>query len=421
MPDINLLADTKGTESNGKPKKVPPLRIEYSKPEDRKGVDRPLTKPSGILLWFRSLFTRKPGGKKVVPPKPREVVPKFGKLTKEPEDIFANLEAPEIVLMQRRSSDQGNGVSPRGTRITQEPAGSSGGVRPQQQKPQPTVTTPPEPMIEGGPLRMPAAPRIVPFKPQQPMSAPAVTPLKPQQPVQQLRREQQRGPMPKPEKKKGAEAEYTEEFEGVNLLPEEMVTTFNPKKKLTTVGLVALATALFVGIVDVSLVLWKDTQVRKTDEKRQETDQVIAKIKALEPDQQKAIAFKAQNDVMRMLLNNHTYWTKFLSLFERYTLPTVYYAAGIQTSIGSNLSLTGSAPDMETILEQLALYQKAPEYISSVSINTITRQPKESGFSFIVDLSFNRNAYYMPIDVAAAANTNAPTAQPSSTTTGGSL
>ncbi len=203
-------------------------------------------------------------------------------------------------------------------------------------------------------------------------------------------------------------------FDGVNLLPEELVTTFDPKKKLTTIGLTALATALAIGILEVALLLWQETRVQKTEEKRAEVTATIQNIKSLENEQRKAILLKSSNDIIRQLLNRHVYWTKFLDSFERYTLPTVFYPGGLTIDVGGGISLTGIAPDIETITQQLTIYQTAANFIKDIKIDSISRSPEGGGYGFVADFTFLPDVYYNPIDQSSGGgntttNTNSRT------------
>lgn len=191
---------------------------------------------------------------------------------------------------------------------------------------------------------------------------------------------------------------------GVNLLPEELVVSFDLRKQLATLGLVAVAAALVVGVIYVSLLLWEETQVRKTDEKKLATQEVLLKLSALRKEQQQAILLKASNDVIRQLLNKHVYWTKFFDKFEQYTLPAVYYPSGVSTDLSGTLSLTGVAPDVETIIEQLVVYRAATDFVASVNIDNITRVEDEQNYNFIVDFKFVPDIYYRPIDVASGSS-----------------
>lgn len=403
MTDINLLQDTKVTGDPDKSKKPVSAKIEYSKPDNHKSIDRPLTKPSGLALWFRSFFRKRtPNQKPPVPAPKRTKEPNFGSALKEPEDIFSNIDVPDMVLMQQRQPEGDRRPSgPAGTRIVQEAAGRTTEVARQKQPQKPmTVTAPPESIIEGGPLRMPSVPKP-PSSIRPPVPQPEPMPAQPQPPKPTAQPQPlQRGKQPFGIRKQVDESKQpNEEFEGVNLLPEELVTTFSPKKKLITLAFTALAAALFVGIIDVGLVLWKDTQVKKTDEKRAEVARVLSRIKSLEPEQKNAIVYKAENDALRILLQRHMYWTKFLALFEHATLPEIYYPAGIQTASGGNLTLTGSAPDLQSILRQVALYQQVTDLIVSAGVNTITYDSKSTRYTFIIELSFNKSSYYNPPEV----------------------
>lgn len=385
MPDINLLADTKQDEPpRAKPKPVPSAPVEYSTPSAPGGTTNQLRKPSGFGLWVRSLWRgrtpRRPADEPA-PPRPTARPPVRTPAAAggpEPEDIFADIPT-----------------------VTGGPA--------KRQPPRPSVAGPTGPRPgEWPPLpKLPAWSGSPPAAPRPSTNVPrSVPPIPPTPPRRTLT-------IPPPPRRPSRASAAPAEPSGVNLLPEEFVTTFNPRQKLTTIGLTALATALVVGIVDVSLLLWKETQVRRTIEKRTEVAEVIAKIKSLEKEQRQAITLKASNDVIRQLLNRHIYWTKLLELFERYTLPNVYYPSGITVDVSGALNLVGSAPDIETILQQLAVYQRATDLVKSVSIDTISREGEDSTrFSFVADFMLAPNAFYQPIDqlgVAGAASSNTPT------------
>ncbi len=396
MPDINLIEDTK--TSNGdtsSTKKVAPSPLMYSKVEHEKKGERQLMKPSGPMLWLRSLFSRRPKGKPATLPKPPVPPPHIGEIKKDPNDIFADFEMPETVLMTRRASAEPRMATPQASRIVQVPAGSMTGATPTP-RPLPVVVQRAQPSVEGSPLktpnRPPATPTFVANRANIPAAPPHATPVPM---VPDHAKKTLKDMMKKKSKKSDVDSEDTG---SVNLLPEEFVTTFNPKKKLTTLGLVVAAAVLLVGIVDVSLLLWKETQVKKTNDKTAEVSQVIAKIKALEPDQRLAIAYKAQNDVLRQLLNRHVYWTQFLTKFQQYTLPTINYPSGISLDLNGVVTLTGIAPDLETVLQQLAIYQNAPDFIQSAGINTVARSAKGSTYTFVVDITFNPTVFYRPID-----------------------
>ncbi len=394
MPDINLIDDTKTPDGDpSTTKRTPPAPLQYSKVEDGKKGDRPLMKPSGPVLWLKSLFSRTPKGKKTITPKPTPP-PKIGEIKKDPDDIFADIDVPDTVLMARRPEAEPRPPGPVASRIVQPPAGSSKDMTPTPRAATPAVPQA-QPPMEGAPLRPPVRPPAVPPVIAQRANLPPASTLRPAPPVPP-HDVAKLAPQKQADKKK-PDAD-SEDYGGVNLLTEEFDESFNPRKKLITLGLVAAAAVLLVGIVDVSLLLWKETQVKKTTEKTAEVNQMIGRIQALEPDQRLAIAYKAQNDVLRQLLNQHVYWTQFLGTFQQYTLPDVIYPSGISLDLGGTVSLTGMAPDLETVLAQLAVYQNAPTLVQSAAIDTITRDQRGETYSFVIDLVFNPSVFYRPID-----------------------
>ena len=390
MPDINLIEDTKTPNGDSSTaKKAPSAPLQYSNVEDAKKGDHPLMKPSGPSLWLKSLFSRNSEGKKVSTPKPTS--PKIGEVKKDPDDIFADFDAPGTVLMARRPAAEPRVPTQPASRIVQTPAGSSIGAAPVQRA-APVPVPQPQPAIEGAPLKTPVVPPFAARRANIP-PAPTLRPA-PAAPPHDAGNKAPRDAAKKKPKRSDADAG---ELGGVNLLTEEFDEAFNPRKKLTTLGLVAAAAALLVGIVDVSLLLWKETQVKKTNDKTAEVNQMIATIKELEPDQRLAIAYRAQNDVLRQLLNRHVYWTQFLNRFQQYTLPDVFYPSGISLDLGGSVSMTGVAPDLETVLSQFAIYQNAPDLVQSAAVNTITRDSGGERYSFVIDLVFNPTVFYRPI------------------------
>lgn len=185
----------------------------------------------------------------------------------------------------------------------------------------------------------------------------------------------------------------------MNLLPDDLVTSYDPKKKLNTIILVAVAAALVVGIIDVSLLLWKETVTRKASEKSTEASIVEAQIKSkeLQDSRQAAVVLRESNRTLKKLLDSHIYWTKFLAHFEKYTLSTVKFPSGVSASPGGTLSLTGSAPDLATVVAQLKVYQKATDFITSATINAVARDTKKGTYTFILNLSFRPDVLYDPI------------------------
>ncbi|MBI4092867.1 MAG: hypothetical protein HY420_03000 [Candidatus Kerfeldbacteria bacterium] len=390
MPDINLLEEKEEADEKSAAKpKIPPARIEYSSPESKAEHGRLLKKPSTFSLWFRSLF-RRPGAQH-----PRPTPPVTGEKSAprrpSPDTTKSNIAEPEDIFADLPSYGGGPVKKPAGP-SPQPPAPS--GPKPGDFPPLPRMSEW-TPTTGQSPRKPPATPR--PPRPQTlGESSPSSSPLSPL--ISQIKRKPARQALRQ-------RAPVAEEDAGVNLLPEELVVDFEPRKKLTTLGLVALAAALVVGVIDVSLLLWKETQVKKTREKEGEVAQTVQRIKALETEQRRAIALRSSTRTIRALLNTHIYWTEFLKKFEKYTLPTVIYPGGITTTFRAGITLTGRAPDIATITKQLAVYQQATDFIKTAKVENIIRNHEkgsEGTYNFIVDLTFVDEVYNNPVDALTA-------------------
>ncbi len=392
MPDINLLADrtTTGNDDRKDRQRPAPPKIEYSTPEQRVTEPSPLRRPSAFMLWAKSLFRRSPGKKAAasVPPlpKPRPVASSPSKVPvgSQPEDIFAGIGGTRGGP-RPKTKPSNDGSTPSGAR--------PGDFPPLPNPPSWAVSTKPGSVAE--PPRFTPPPRTANVSPGF-VAGPA-----PSGPTGRLGRPQL---PPRPTSRRSFLGKDDEApFSGVNLLPEDLVTSFEPRQKFITLGLTVLATVLVIGIAYVGLLVFRETQVKKTHEVEAKVAEITTKINSLEPDQKNALRFKAKNDIIRQLLNRHVYWTQFLAAFEEATLSTVFYPTGITADTTSAaLSLTGTAPSIAVVNEQLKAYAEATKLVQAVKIDSI-KIDQESGFgySFFVDFIFNPGIYYRPIDDSA--------------------
>lgn len=102
MVDINLLKDTKGSESEHKPPPLPPT-VRLSSPGRERLEEKKAKPPSGFALWLKGLFSRQPKIEATpAKPKPAAPPPKAPKVKgiAEPEvittpvDIFEEVQKP---------------------------------------------------------------------------------------------------------------------------------------------------------------------------------------------------------------------------------------------------------------------------------------------------------------------------------------
>ena len=110
---------------------------------------------------------------------------------------------------------------------------------------------------------------------------------------------------------------------------------------------------------------------------------------------QEIAAMEEQITAVQSLLNQHIHWTRFLTLFEKYTLDDVYFE-GLTAGINGNLSLAAHGQDFTTAARQLLLLQsaEAKELVVSVDITGVS-DSGQGGVSFTIDLVLNSNLFYL--------------------------
>lgn len=145
--------------------------------------------------------------------------------------------------------------------------------------------------------------------------------------------------------------------------------------------------------------------------------------------EQQLIGFYSQITNLRQILANHVYATKFLSWLESHTEANVYYQ-GLTLSSGYKVTLKGVAKTEADVNQQLAIFESAPDVVSSNVSNVApvsqTGGVLRSGFAFNVTLTMKPSTFLSsPITATGASTaagtgttaTNAPAAVTATTTT----
>lgn len=103
-------------------------------------------------------------------------------------------------------------------------------------------------------------------------------------------------------------------------------------------------------------------------------------------------------DLVKKLLGTHIYWTNFLSMLEKYTLPDVHYD-GISATPSGKLSLSAHGSNFETVTKALQLLSSpvASEFVSTVSITGAHQVVSADGVTradFVIELTLNPDLFY---------------------------
>lgn len=159
----------------------------------------------------------------------------------------------------------------------------------------------------------------------------------------------------------------------VNLLPEDLIDQYEPKKKLVTLAVVSGLTIVGLAALYVAMLFYQSSIVTKTNEVRTESGSINLQIGQYQKERAAALAFKEKIDAISDRLDKHIYWSKFFSLLEKHTVPDVHYNNAFAGDINGQMTLEAVGKDYSSVARQLVAFQQADDFVESVVINSASR------------------------------------------------
>ncbi|USN53712.1 MAG: hypothetical protein H6760_00895 [Candidatus Nomurabacteria bacterium] len=190
----------------------------------------------------------------------------------------------------------------------------------------------------------------------------------------------------------------------VNLLPTEFQRSIDPRSKLISLGITVLITALVIGAAYGALTLYRTSILEQIQSLRTERSVVESTISDLRPSQREAITTKERTELVKTLLDQHVYWTRFFEKLEEYTIDDVYYIGAFNGSLGGQITLSAVGTSFSAPARQLIAFQQASDFVSSVRITSARSADSATGttvgstgteqISFSVTLSLLPDLFY---------------------------
>ncbi len=369
MPDINLLHDRetgeRAREELAKQKQKNQLTVELTNPQ--KASQHEPTETPGMSFWsfLKDFFTRFRGPRVEKPSGPPRILhqertpakPTERPVQKSKTRITEHYVPPEKV--QPPVEDIfAKPPSPPREDIPQPP-------RPGQERP----AVPPTPDLSGGSFdgRVITPPQVTP--------PPAQPPPFPPREIPPAVPPSEQGPkMQEPGEPSGT-------FLGVNLVPEEMMSSLGTRNRVAMLGLVALIAILIIATGYVGMSIYESRVNNEAQSNRGQIEQIDAQLRRLNETKQKAVAFHTGTQTVLSLLDKHIYWTKFLSGLEKYTVDTVFYRS-VSADQAGTVTLTASTSDFRSVSRQLLALEQAKDFIKTVSITSASARTEE-GATFV--------------------------------------
>lgn len=199
----------------------------------------------------------------------------------------------------------------------------------------------------------------------------------------------------------------------VNLLTEDLVSTFSPQKKFMQLGLIALGAAVVVGLGYAGLKLYASNISHQVSVDRQQLDTLTQQTASLAADQQQVTSTTNKIAAVKALIDRHTRWTRFFAALERYTLPTVNYGSNFTGDISGSMTLAATTTSFDEVAKQYLVLEQAvanKDFISSFSITgaSETGTGGDRHAEFTISLNILHELLENPPQVTKAPTTSVP-------------
>ncbi len=177
----------------------------------------------------------------------------------------------------------------------------------------------------------------------------------------------------------------------VNLLSEELISTFNPRQKMIQLGLFALGAILILGGAYAALRVYRSTVAKQVTADQQSIAKVETDITSLSQQQQAVVVTTKKLGAVKALIDRHVRWSRFFHQLEHYTLPTVSFGPSFAANIGGAMSFSATTTSYENVAKQYLVLQQAiknQDFISEFTITGASESKTPSGDRVNFTLSF---------------------------------
>ena len=145
----------------------------------------------------------------------------------------------------------------------------------------------------------------------------------------------------------------------INLIKEDSSISFDWGKNLSTIFLVFFIAAVLVAEIYFGLDWWQNQEMVKTQKTVVEVAKLNKEIATLNNQANEAFKYKDKVFVLTGLLNNHVYWSNFLTWLEKNTLSSVQYD-GLSGNVSGNYSFTVTSKTYADVSWQVKAFLNDP-------------------------------------------------------------
>ncbi len=167
-------------------------------------------------------------------------------------------------------------------------------------------------------------------------------------------------------------------FIDVNLVPADVWSQEEPRRRLRLLAVAVGIAIVIVGGGWFGLGAYQDRIQHRAEEVSTQVASVESTIAGRREVQRAAIAVRERTTLIQGLFDNHTYWTRFYSLLETYTVADVYFTSFAGDTSGK-LTLSAVGRDFGSVARQYVTFQGAADFATDVSITGATAVLNDDG------------------------------------------
>ncbi|MHB8903574.1 MAG: hypothetical protein ACYC40_00510 [Patescibacteria group bacterium] len=181
----------------------------------------------------------------------------------------------------------------------------------------------------------------------------------------------------------------------INLIKEDSSVSFDWGKNLSTIFLAFFIAAVLVAEIFFGLDWWQNQELIKTQKTVAEISKLNKEIAILNNQANEAFKYKDKVLVLSGLLNNHIYWSGFLSWLERNTLSSVQYES-FKGDLSGSYSLNATAKTYADVSWQVKAFLNDPMtkaasvgQATTIKLKDNDKEKKAPQVDFILNLEVN--------------------------------
>lgn len=173
-----------------------------------------------------------------------------------------------------------------------------------------------------------------------------------------------------------------------NLIQGTTTVTFDWGKNITPIFSSFFISIFIICIVYIGLILWEDKTINRGTALINDTEALIIKIKQAQKKAEAVNIFQKKIGLVKYLLEEHVYWTKFFNFLEDNTLTVAYYSEGFTGSTNGSYNFSVVTENYSSINDFINILKNNDYVLDSTVTGAMLGADKNKNFNKNAATSF---------------------------------